>query len=404
MRAALGLVLADPTFRAMALLMALMGVYNSAAFPYLSLIAIQRIGLSPSGFAMVLMLASVVSVAAAVMLGIFADQRANRRQTALWTALAGCLAAALMFVLPGPLVLILAHGILIPMAQPLFGQVFALTRLAGARHRSRLDGIQAVIRSAMSVAFLLVLLFWTLAFAWVEMSELWVYLAALLAAAGMVAVILRGWPRDGATEWEDRPSGLNLRAALAEMARPAVALRVLCMGALAATGGLYMMTVSLVFDASALRGPSDVALYVGLVAGWEVPFMLMLPRIAGRVTRAGLIALGTATYGVHLALLPFLSESPLLWFLPLFAGLGGAAVLILPISYYQDLLERRPGAATSLLAVQKLVADVFVAGVFALGMAIEGLKAVALMGTGLSLVGALALYLADRRGWLMRAA
>jgi hypothetical protein len=163
-----------------------------------------------------------------------------------------------------------------------------------------------------------------------------------------------------------------------------------------------MMTVSLVFDASPLRGPSDVALYVGLVAGWEVPFMLMLPRIAGRVPRAGLIALGTATYGVHLALLPFLAESPLLWLLPLFAGLGGAAVLILPISYYQDLLERRPGAATSLLGVQKLVADVFVAGVFALGMAIEGLKAVALMGTGLSLMGALALYLADRRGWLVR--
>lgn len=403
MRAALALILVDPTFRAMALLLALLGAFNASVYPYQSLIAIERIGLSPGDFALVLLASSAMSVASAVLLGVLADQRANRRQIALWTAAAGALAAGLMLGLPGPVAFVLAHGILLSVAQPLYGQVFALTRLAGHRHGGRLDGIQAVIRAAMSVAFLAMLLFWTFAFGAGGMSELWVYLSALLAGAAMLAVILRAWPRDGATEWEDRPSGLNLRAALAEIARPHVALRFFCLGALASAGGVYMATISLVFDASALRGPSDVALYVGLVAGWEVPFMLLLPRVAGRLPRATLIALGAGSYGLHLALMPFLADTALLWLLPVFAGLGGAAVITLPISYYQGLMQARPGAAASLLAVQKLVADAFVAGIFALGMALSGLTAVALMGTGLSLVGALALYLADRRGWLLRA-
>lgn len=396
----IALVARTPIFRTLFLTLVCLGAFNASIYPYQSLIAIKHIGLTPGDFALILMVASFVNVAAAVLLGILADQKANRRQTALVCACAGALAAVLMIVVPGPVALVLTSAILLPLAQPLYGQIFALTRLASQGHEAQADGLQSVIRSALSAAFLVMLLFWTFAFR-EGVSEMHIYLSAAAASLGAVSLILWAWPRDGATLWEDRPSGLNLPEALRQIGRPHIALRFFCMGAINASGGLYMATISLVFDASALRDASDVALYVGMVAGWEIPFMLLLPRIITRFRRADMIAFGAATYVIHLMALHFVADTPFLWVMPFFAGLGGTALITLPITYYQSLMEGTPGAASSLMAVQKLVSDGLVAACFALGMAFWGLTAVAVMGTVLSLVGSALLVLADRGRWLM---
>ena len=107
-------------------------------------------------------------------------------------------------------------------------------------------------------------------------------------------LIVVGWPRDGATAWQDNPSGLNFKQAMAEIARPFVLSRLLLLGAINSAGVLYMVLVSLIFDAATPRGASDVALYVGLIAGWEVPFLLLLPRLTTRISRSTLIAAGAA--------------------------------------------------------------------------------------------------------------
>ena len=79
------------------------------------------------------------------------------------------------------------------------------------------------------------------------------------------------------------------------------------------------------------------------------------------------------------------------------AGIGGTAIITLPIGYYQDLLPDRPGTAGALLAVQKLVSDVFGATAFALGMAFGGVESTALAGAMMALLGAAGLWWADRR-------
>lgn len=397
---AISLVARKPVFRTLFATLACVGAFNASVYPYQSLIAIKHIGLSPGDFALILMVASFVNVAAAVLLGILADQKANRRHTALVCALAGAIGMALMIVVPGPVALVLTSAVLLPLAQPLYGQVFAVTRLASQGHEAEADGVQSVIRTALSAAFVVMLLFWTFAFR-NGASEMNVYLTAGAASLAAVALILWAWPRDGATDWQDRPSGLNITQALGQIGRPHIALRFFCLGAINAAGGLYMATISLVFDASTVRGASDVALYVGMVAAWEVPFMLLLPRVISRFRRADLIAFGAAIYVIHLVALHLVADTALFWVLPFFAGLGGTALITLPITYYQSLLDGTPGAASSLMAVQKLVSDGIVAGCFALGMLIWGLTAVALMGTFLSLCGAVLLALADRKSWLM---
>ena len=124
--------------------------------------------------------------------------------------------------------------------------------------------------------------------------------------------------------------------------------------------------------------------------------MLLLPRIAGRWDRVTQIGFGTAIYCIHLVLMPVLAGSALIWVLPLLAGLGGAAVLTLPIAYYQDLMRGRPGAASALIALQKLVSDILAALIFATGMALGGALLTAILGAAAALLGALGLWRADR--------
>lgn len=393
---ALRLVLATPVFRMLAAVIGLMGCINASIYPYQSLIGIERIGLSHAAFAAVMVLASAVAVSTAVLVGILSDQKANRRRVALVTAAFGLVGAALMIFVPGPVVFVLANGILMPIAASIFGQAFALNRLASHSFPGQREGIQATIRSSMSVTFLAMLIVWTFAFS-SGVDVMAIYITGGLASLALLALIHRSWPKDGTTTWADRPSGLRLSSALMQLARPTVSLRLICLGAVASSGILYMVLVSLIFEEAAGRGNADVALYVGLVAGWEVPFMLLLPRYLGHIPRARLILIGTGLYVCHLLFMPLLAPTPLIWAMPFVAGLGGTAMLILPISYYQDLLASQPGTAAALMALQKLVGDVFAAAAFTIGTALGGYWLVAAMGSAMAVTGAAMLWWLDAR-------
>lgn len=389
-------VLRDPTLRLVALALLLMGALNASVYPYQSLVGIERIGLSEPAFALVLVAASVTSVAAALLLGIVSDQRANRRRIALFTAASGAAGVGMMMLAPSPVTFALCHGLLFPVYSSLYGQVFALARLARSDDGAARDAILSTIRSAMSLSFLGMLVFWTLAFR-LGADVMAVYLSASAAAVALAVLLHLKWPRDGQTEWQDHPSGLNFAGAMREIAAPRILVRLLLLGAIASAGNLYMILASLVFEASPSRDAGTTALYVGLVAGWEVPFMLLLPYVTHRFRRSTLIAAGTAIYCLHLALMPVVTETAWLWLLPLLAGLGGTAILTLPIAYYQDLLAGRPGTAGAMLALQRLVSELLAAFAFAAGSFIGGHGATALLGASVALTGAVVLWWIDRR-------
>ena len=128
-----------------------------------------------------------------------------------------------------------------------------------------------------------------------------------------------------------------------------------------------------------------------------MPCLLLLPRLTANFSRSTLIAAGTLIYTLHLIGLPILADTPYIWAMTLVAGIGGTAIISLPIAYYQDLLHGRPGTAGAMLALQKLVADVLAAAAFAMGTAIGGYQTVAMMGAAVAATGAVGLYLADRR-------
>ena len=395
-------VLRHPTLRMIALALLLLGAQNASIYPYQSVIAIERIGLTRTEFSWLLTLASAVAVTSSVLFGVLGDQYGKRRLIALGASCAATFGVALMILFPGKLALVAFHGILLPVASSLYGQFFALARRASRDEDDKRDAILGTVRSNLSLAFLAMLVFWTFAFGF-GLSEMAVYFSGGAASLCLTVLIWFRWPRDGATSWEDQRSGLRLHQALVEIARPHVALRVVLMGLIASAGNLYMVLTSLIFEDAALRGASDVALYFGLVAGWEVPAMLILPRFARHFSRPGLALIGIAVYSLHLVAMPWWVDTPWLWIGTFFAGVGGAVIITTPIPYYQDLMDGRPGTAAAMLAVQKLVSDITTAMVFAHGSA-GGFAAAAMLGAGVSLCGAALLWLVDRKAWLPRPA
>ncbi|MBL9061817.1 MFS transporter [Tabrizicola sp.] len=387
----------DPALRAAGLVLALQGAIACSFGPYFSTLAVNSFGFGDRGYAVLLALSSMVSVSASVIGGIRADQTANRRQVTLLAVLSLMLGTFLMTATPGRWVFALTAALLIPVSSITFGQVFALARLAASRYpEDARDGIMAVIRALFAAPFVVVLPLWSLAFA-AGSPVTAIFPVGLILSAVMLLAVLRLWPSDRAVTWDDRPSGLTFRAALAEMGRPRIAARVLALGAVTGASTLYMAIISLVMVAEVGRGTKDVALYVGLVAGLEVPFMLALPRFTRGIGRPTLILLGAALYALHVALLPVLAGSPLVWALIWPAAIGGALTLTVPIAYLQDLMADRPGAGASLMAVQRLAGDVIAATCFALGTALAGYGTVAVLGVAASLIGAAALWAADRR-------
>jgi hypothetical protein len=393
--AVLRTIMADPGLRAAAGMSLLLGASGSTLGPYIAQLGVQRFGLGDRGYALLLAASTLVSVSAALFVGIRSDQTGRRRGLALGAAGLLLAGAALMTFLPSTASFVLAHGLILP-ASSLFGQIFSLARISAAAQPEKLrDGIMAAVRALFALPYVVVLPMWSLAFR-SGVPVMAIYPVGLSLTALMLAVALAGWPRDATLARHAAKSGLSLRAALKELTHPAITLRLLALGAIGSTGTVYWSVLSLVMSPAVGRRTADVALFAGLVAGAEVPFMLALPLLSRGMSRPVAMLLGTAIYVVHLLSLPHLAGSPLVWLLVLPASMGGAYILTLPIAYLQDLLADRPGTGSALIALQKLVGDLMAAGCFALGTALSGYALVTALGTAVALTGAVALVLADR--------
>ena len=385
----------DAVLRTAAAMMLLYGATLSAMGAYLSTLGIKVFGLGEVGYAGVLVCSTLMSVTVSVLMGIRADQTARRRGIMLGSVRLTVAGFGLMVVAPGAAMFVLVHALILPLGAAIWGQVFATARQAsGAYDRVTRDSIMATIRALFALAFVIVLPVWSVVI-YAGVAVTWVYVAGLVLTGAMAWLAWRHWPRDGQAGWDDRASGLTLRAALGELADRRVSRRLVALGAMNAPMTVYLVIAGLVFAETAGRSAADTAIYVGLIAGLEVPVMLLLPRLTVGMSRTGLMLLGVGVYGCHVALLPWLAESRWVWALTVPGAIGGAVVLLLPMAYVQDLLADRPGTGAALMALQRVIGEVLAALCFVVGTLVAGYGLVAAMAVGVALTGAVWLWQAD---------
>ena len=368
---ALALVFADRRLAMIVVAVFLSGATSASIGPFTSLIAVQVFGLSDGALSAVLAVASMVSVGAAISVGIVTDQRANRRRVAIGCALLMSGAGVLVLGGNSPAAFVLAHALFLPAARSLNGQFFALARLAASVHPpAARDAITSTVRTAFALPFVVILPLWAVAFpAGADLRA--VYAVPFVAGALTALMLWRGWPKDGTAPWADPRSGLSFGAALREVMHLRRLVRVVVVGVAVSGSYTNLITIGLIFRAAA-RDPGDVALFSALVALIEIPAMMLAPLLTARVGRVPAICGASALFAVFLAGFPFAAASPAVWLFALPFAVAQGVTLSAPIAYLQDLIGGRPGAGSALLALNGVVTQVTVALTFALATALAG--------------------------------
>ena len=147
----INLIRHNPMLRMVFFVTLLFGTFVASIGPYQSLVAIQVFGLSDTVYALVLILALLVSIGASVGIGIVTDQRPSRRRMAQLAAGTLVIGGALVWLVPTPLTFVMVHIILIPVSGTLFGQLFAVSRLVSApMAQPDKDGILSIMRAMMA--------------------------------------------------------------------------------------------------------------------------------------------------------------------------------------------------------------------------------------------------------------
>jgi predicted MFS family arabinose efflux permease len=112
---------------------------------------------------------------------------------------------------------------------------------------------------------------------------------------------------------------------------------------------------------------------------------------------------GAALYALFMFLLGLSSEPWHVYALLIPNAFGVSAILSLPLTYYQDLLQDRPGLGTSLNQISTFLSNGMSAGAFALGAALLGYAHTAWVGVGMAVVGCIILMWLEREGAEVRA-
>ena len=396
MTRSLRLYFANPVLRMIFWATVLMGAMVAPIGTYQSLIATTVIGMSDSAFAAVLVLGLVFGTVASLWVGVKTDQHPWRRRAGLFVAWCLSLGNLLMWVAPGSPVFVFVHGFLLPLAVTLFGQLFALARLAtDDLSLADRDIAMANVRAFFAIPFIFVMPLW----GWIigaGVSLLAIYPAGAVLGALMVALFYTSWPDDGSSPWADQKSGLTLRRSLAEVADPSVMGRVALIGMIHLGGSTSGIMLGLIFAQTEGLGAEDVAIFFGAFVAVEFAVMMMVGAFRARWRRLHIIAAGVGLYAIYLIGLPLLAHTPLVWLLIFPAGAGGAMIYTLAIGYLQGLLGARAGAGSSLIALQRIVAEGAAAAIFAFGSWTLGYWVVPIMAAILTVAAMAAIIWLDR--------
>ena len=109
--------------------------------------------------------------------------------------------------------------------------------------------------------------------------------------------------------------------------------RVALTGSISAGTALYMVLTGLLFHQAPGRDTGDTALFVGIVAGLEAPFMLATATLLGTVSKTTVLSAGALFYALFLCVFPLSVDQPWVWLLTVPAGLGAAVILSVPVVF-----------------------------------------------------------------------
>lgn len=362
----------------------LLGLATSLAGPYMSLFAVERVGMSPLQLGIFLTLNALSAVGVSTLLSRWSDVRTDRKPIVFLTLGAGVLAYLGLVGVQSVFGVMAVGALLLSVSAAAFPQVFALARAAVAAAPGDLpEKAVTVLRAVFS-------------FAWVvgpgvgaAVLSQWSFQGVFLLAAvcyGLALLPLLGvrvaTPAAKATA-EATPAPTSTPTPAPE--RP--------LGWVAAAFTLYGMAMHMgmvmfaLFVTQTLRGTEgQVGFLVGLCALLEIPVMLAFV-LARRLNIEKLIAGALLLFALHFVLIYLAQGMGLLMVTQAIRAVVLAVMAGLGMTYFQQLMPGRFSAATTLFSNTSVIGSMLsglVAGVWA---QLFGYRPVFLLCAALALAG-----------------
>jgi MFS family permease len=388
-------VLGHPVLRTYGLLMFVASCAGAASQPYRSLMAIETLHMSEQAFALMMLLATLTNVVFGVTIGIVSDFAGDRRRMMSVLAMIGLAGSALLWLVQTAPMMWFVVILMIPLANvnPL---IYAGTRTeTSGLPPGEAAAVNSVVRTTMSASWVLipVAVALILEFGGFGIMNVWGVMAALYVVC---LLLVRAFLPPSVRQGQAAGGLAGFFAALRELGRLPVLLRLLAISLLTSVNWLNGYVQALIIKTVLGGSLGDAGFMASGIALMEIPFMLawaaglkrlgpVMTLTAGAVLYAVFLVgegLATAVWQVH-ALIPV-------------AGAGAAAILSVPISYFQDLFPDRPGLGTSLYPIQGFLGTGIAAAVFAVSTHVTTYQGTAIVGAAVTLTGAVALILVER--------
>jgi predicted MFS family arabinose efflux permease len=396
MLAAFLVILRNPAIRVAALTLFACGLTYGATLPYLPIVAIHEFGMSDRMLSILLFAIAFANLAYGVSVAILSDMVADRKPLLLAVILCGVAGFGLIYLAQNVTVFVLCAVLLVPISNSgyslLFASIRALSLPLGGKAAT---AVNQVVRALFSGSWVLVpglVALWLMHSK--SMLPAWGF--SSLACMFSFLVVLVFMPKLKSDAGAGAPK-TTFFASLRMATTPLMLSRILFMSLVIACSRLVAVIQPLILTGVAGGKITDVGFIAGACAALEIPFMLIWGALLKRLSVLQALAVGAGIYAVFMAMLSFATAPWHIYLLVIPNAFGAAAILSLPLSYYQDLLIERPGLGTSLNQMTTFVSTGMSAAVFAVGAHAFGYSGTAWLGVGMAIAGIAGLLLLERR-------
>ncbi|MBB4291984.1 MFS family permease [Rhizobium leguminosarum] len=332
----------------------LIGTGYATLLPYIAVVAIDGIGLSPAVYGSLTVAFSVTVIAVSFFLGQLFDRINNRASLVVLCAVVAIVGMLSIFFLRTEAAFAVIYCLCLPFSAVLFSQMFGYARLYLAATHEDSERPISWLRSTFSLAWVI-----SPPIVAVVIAKYSAYSILLLVPAlyTLVAAIFGCiWFSNRANDLRDTqtkptpPQPINW-----ETVRD-VWLGVLGMICIRVGLTLSGMAIPL-FVLNDLKGTaSDVGYAVSIPALVEVPLIIFWGTLAGRYGKVAVIAFSALLFAIYLLLVSVVATPIQLLGLQILNGVAAACLISVSIGYLQEVIPGRLGLSTSLIDVVSVTA------------------------------------------------
>jgi len=364
-------VLATPRFMGLLATNFVLGLTTAFTLPFISLWATRDIGMSREALGTFMTVGALSAIAVSTLIARWSDRGASRRTLLLFGSFAGSLANLGFAYVRDPLLLLLIGSSALAVASINFAQYFAHVR----------EHLEHTARAGSAVPLLMGILRACYALAWTvgpllaaRLVSRFGYPAIFLAAAALFIVFAAGVM--GFVSRAARVTETERSQALTwGLGQPRVLVHAFAFALMYAAFTIQGLNLPLFLTEKLGATEHGVGNAFAVSPIFEILFMVGFGHLAALGHQRRVIVAGASAAVGYFAVLPFITAVWHVYPLQVLNAAAHAVTTSVAIPFFQDLMPRQPGAATTLYS--------------------NGLKAGSLLGFGA--FGLLASYLGNAR-------